>query len=166
MMKKIRHALFSLLALTLLLTACAGEPTPFTSEILSNLNCQTGDLHKNQTYQEIEGKTPPERIFVSSPPIASSTIAYNEISSTHQSFSCSLFAFGDEDTAQLAYQRACNELLLPYHYPRIGEQVACQGGEGEVVLAYYKGTVLVWVWADYNGEGIVDVARRLEERLK
>jgi len=165
-MRKIDYTLFSLLALALLLSACGGEPTPFTPEILSSLNCQTGDLPKNQTYQEIEGKPPPGRIFVSGPPVASSTVAYNDISSTHQSFSCSLFAFSDENTVQLTYQRACDELLLPYHYPRVGEQVACQGGEGEVNLAFYKGTVLVWIWADYNGEGIVDVARGLEERLK
>jgi hypothetical protein len=162
-MKKL--LLFSILAFALLFTACGGEPTPLSPEILTGLNCQPGDLPKNQTYELIEGRPPPNRIFTGGEPYVSSTVAYNDTSSTHQSFSCSVFVFSDPNAVAVAHQRACDEIDFPIDFFRIGKQVACQGGDSEVILSFYKGNALVWIWADNNGEGIESVARIMEDRL-
>jgi hypothetical protein len=147
----------------ILLTAC-GEPEPLTQERLDNLNCHPGDLPKNQTYTSIDGRPHSLDIFFAGAPTLVSTLAYNDVASTRQSFSCTIFAFADEQTAQRGFDSACDELTPPFHYPAIGDQ-ACRGGEQEVNLIFRKGTFVVWIWADLNGKGIEDTADRVAERL-
>lgn len=93
-----------------------------------------------------------------------STLAWNDINSSRQTFSCTLLVFPDVASAQNGLHRACDELLPPIRFPNIGD-LTCQAGSQEVVIVFQKDVYLVWVWADFQGEGIQDVAKRLESRL-
>ena len=156
--------LFSLCLTLLLFLAACGEPGPLTQEGLDNLNCHPRDLPKNQTYNPIEGRQHSLDIFLGGAPTLVSTLAYNDISSTRQSFSCTIFAFADETTAQKGFESACDELQPPFRFPAIGDQ-ACRDGEQEVNLIFRKGTYIVWLWVDYKGVGIEDTANRILDRL-
>jgi hypothetical protein len=166
-MKPLRNSIYFLLLLTLLLTACAGEPTPYTPEILARINCQPGDFPGSpRAYIPIENKPPPDTIFAGGAPLVSASAAFNDIESTRQSFACSLYIFEDAATALGGFESACNEVRPPFRFPNIGEQ-ACQGTarEREVILVVLDKTALIWIWADTNGEGIDTVANRILDRL-
>ena len=158
--------LFAILSLALLviLSACGEPPAIMTQERLDLLNCHPGDLPEDQSYKTINGHAPSLDIFIAGAPPLVSTLAYNDTTSTRQSFSCSMFVFEDEQIAQQGFESACDELRPPYDFPDISDQ-ACQGGEQETILVFRHDNILVWIWADYNGYWIENVANRIEDRL-
>ncbi len=151
------------LSILLLLVAC-GEPAPLTQEGLDNLNCHPGDLPKKQTYEAVEGRAPSLDIFFEDQPILVSTLAWNDIASTRQTLSCTMFTFADEQLATQGFQRACDQLRPPFRFPDIADQ-ACQSGGQEINLIFRKGTYLVWLWVDYKGQGIEHLTDQIIDRL-
>jgi hypothetical protein len=155
--------LLPLLLLPLLLAACR-EPETLTQERLDAINCQIGDLPRDQTYNAIAGRELPSNLFVDRNPVFASTLAWNDITSSRQSFSCTIFVFSDIEQAQYVYQRACDELPGPFKFPNYGD-LACQADGQEVSIIFQKDVYLVWVWADYQGQGIKEVVQAIDERL-
>lgn len=156
--------LFLILPL-LLLAACRNEPAPLTQERLDAINCQIGDLPRKQTYNAVEGREPALGIFLGKDPAMISTLAWNDISSSRQTFSCTIFVFADYQLAQNGFQRACDELTPPFRFPNYGE-LACRAGDQEVNVIFQKDIFLVWIWADYKGLGIEKVAQNIDSRLQ
>lgn len=154
-----------LLALALLLASCgpSADSASLTQERLHALNCQPEDFPRDQVYSPIAGRPPDPTVFLGTPVLLSSNVAYNA-SETRQSFDCTLFVFTDEDSVRRAYEIACDELTPPFSFPNIGDH-ACQGGQREVTLIFRKGALLGWIWADFNGVFIRDLARKLADRL-
>lgn len=163
-MKKTSFFLLLIFALPILLTACKGAPEPLTQERLDALNCQTGDLPKKQTYRAVDPRAIYPNAFPEGDPILTSALAWNETSTNRQTFSCSLFVFPDELTAQKNIQYACNTLRPPIKYPNLGD-FACQDGQQEVNLVFQKDVYIIWLWADYEGKGVTEVAKILDRRL-
>lgn len=163
-MKKLVIPFLLIFILSSLLAACK-EPEPLTQERLEALNCQPGDLPKKQTYQAVEPRPIPFDQFLEYQPTMYSSLGWNDIASTRQSFNCTILVYADVPTAQNALQIACNTLRPPFSYPDFGE-ISCQAGTNEVSLIFQKDVYLVWLWADYQGKGIRDVAKILDERVK
>ena len=164
MKHKFSFLLFVIL-LPLLLAACKSvDPQPLTQEQLDAINCQTGDLPRKQTYIALDPRAIPLTNFLGQDPVLTSTRTWNDISSTHQSFSCTILVFSNVEAARQAYQLACNFFKPPFKFPNFGD-LACQAGNQEVNLVYQRENYVVWIWADYEGVGIKDIAGNLDERL-
>lgn len=162
---KYKSSILLLFTLVILLSACTSkDPQPLTQEQLDAINCQTGDLPRDQNYVALDPRAIPLTNFLGQDPVFTSTRTWNDISSTHQSFSCTIMVFANADAARQAYQLACNFFKPPFKFPNFGE-MSCQAGAQEVNLVYLKENYVIWIWADYEGVGLKDVATNLEERL-
>ncbi|GAB4581565.1 MAG: hypothetical protein Fur0022_43140 [Anaerolineales bacterium] len=157
--------LFFIFPLALILTAC-GEPEPLTQEKVDAINCQPGDLPEGQTYNAVESRFPASTdIFLEGSPTLISNRTWNDIASTRQTFSCTIYVFAEVSIAQENMQTACGELKPPLQFPRNGD-LSCRNGDQEVNLIFQKDEFIVWIWADYQGQGIERVANRLEDRIR
>lgn len=162
---KYKSSILLLFALVILLAACQSkEPQPLTQEQLEAINCQTGDLPRDQNYVALDPRPIPLTNFLGQDPILTSTHTWNDISSTRQSFSCTIMVFANVDAARQAYQLACNFFKPPFKFPNYGD-LSCQAGAQEVNVVYQTENYVVWIWADYEGVGLKNVAQNIDERL-
>ncbi|MCA9956892.1 MAG: hypothetical protein KC434_19315 [Anaerolineales bacterium] len=156
-----------------LLTACNSDATNENPVSLPEVACKPEDVNADPpfTIAETHSAVPPET------PLADQIetyygVALIENSLTNSSAFCNLYEMADETAAAKLWAQLCRDGVTPvetteaFAPPTVGDSACAYQSAAFRELHFQQGRIVVSVWGDSGGQGVVDWAEAVNGRLQ